>query len=139
METFAVVNTNVIYNKAISSMAFRLFCSLVQKCYGQKNTCFPSQKRLAEELQVCVRTIQRCLKQLTAQGLITIQHRLGTSNIYTILHKIKLQVQQKKNDFISYAKNAYRKNYGRASNERQYDAEELEKALLERDNNNHPE
>ena len=131
METFTIINNQVI-NANISNGAFRLFCLLSKYCFNS-NTCFPSQRRLAKEVcgGVCVRTIQRWLTILKKAHLVDVQFRSGTSSIYTILKKIKMQ-QQRQNKFTEYVKNKFKNNGGRSKNERHYDAEALEKFLLNR-------
>lgn len=128
MESFTIINNSIISSN-ISNGAFRLFCLLSQKCYGNKENCFPSQRTLAKEANVCVRTIQRWLTQLKNAKMVSIEHRIGTSNLYTILQKIKLQ-QQLKNKFTNFVKDKFKGC--RASNERQYDAKVLEDFLLKR-------
>jgi len=83
-------------------------------------------------LNICVRTVQRSLKRLISEGYITIERKLGSVNIYTLLkpvidrtvttvktamNKVKSTYNKKKNKFHSYE-------------QRDYNMEELEKKLL---------
>jgi len=52
-------------------------------CFNGNNKCFPSQKKIADMLNICVRTVQRSLKRLVVEGYITIERKLGSVNIYT--------------------------------------------------------
>jgi len=62
----------------------RLWCVLW--CYSGNGThaAWPSQELLAYELELSVRTVQRCLKELEDLGMLTCTSRLGTSSLYTL-------------------------------------------------------
>lgn len=51
---------------------------------GQKNFCWPSQKRIARDLGVSVRTVQTWLAELEEKGFIAIRRRT-VGNVYTVL------------------------------------------------------
>lgn len=85
MESFTVLNNNIDLS-SIGGTAFKLF-ALNKICHGDKNTCQPSQKELAEMAGVCVRTVQRCLKELEKADLIAIQYCIGAPNVYCICNK----------------------------------------------------
>ena len=62
----------------------RLWCVLW--CYSGNGThaAWPSQELLAAELDLSVRTVQRCLKELEDLGMLTCETRLGTSSLYIL-------------------------------------------------------
>lgn len=98
-------NDDIIAN--ISDGAFRLYTFLNSMCYGDKNTCFPSQFYLAEKLCKSVRTIQRYLIELVQEGYIKIKRRGSISNVYKIVNKVTSTVKEAMNK----AKNAYNRNF----------------------------
>ena len=81
-------------------------------------------------LNICVRTVQRSLKRLISEGYITIERKLGSVNIYTLLKpiidKVKTTISKIKNTY----NNSKKKNKFRNYNQRDYNMEELEKKLL---------
>ena len=50
----------------------------------EKNSCYPSEKHLADLCGVTDRSIRRSLTWLRDNGLISVQHRKGTSNRYFV-------------------------------------------------------
>ncbi|HCL4466664.1 TPA: helix-turn-helix domain-containing protein [Clostridium botulinum] len=90
-----MTNYTIIQNETITSYlsdkAFRLYTLLQSMCYGDKITCYPSQKYLAIALGCSVRTIQRTLMELKKFNLISIRRRGSISNVYYLLQK---KVQQ---------------------------------------------
>lgn len=51
--------------------------------YADENcSCYPSEGKLAELVGVSARQIRRCLSNLQTNGLIRVEHRIGTSNRY---------------------------------------------------------
>ena len=54
--------------------------------YANKRThkCFPSEKHLAEICGVSDRSVRRCIATLENLGYITIQKRLGMTNLYKV-------------------------------------------------------
>lgn len=86
-----MTNYTIIQNETITSYlsdkAFRLYSLLQSMCYNDKISCYPSQSYLACALRCSVRTIQRALKELRDNKLITIARRGSTSNLYTLIQK----------------------------------------------------
>jgi DNA-binding transcriptional regulator YhcF (GntR family) len=130
-------NDDIIAN--ISDGAFRLYTFLNSMCYGDKNTCFPSQFYLAEKLCKSVRTIQRYLIELVQAGYIKIKRRGSISNVYKIVNKVTSTVKEA----INKAKNAYNRNFKKKKDnddikktkfndyeQRNYDYNNLEQMLL---------
>ena len=62
----------------------RLWCVLWVYSGNGTHVAWPSQERLAVELDLSVRTIQRCLSELEDLGVLTCETRLGTSSLYTL-------------------------------------------------------
>ncbi|WP_446897721.1 helix-turn-helix domain-containing protein [Clostridium sp. LBM24168] len=85
--TFTVINSED-FALPISDSAFKIHSFLLSMCYSNKNTCFPSQKYIAEHLHKSVRTVQRGIKELKDKGLIKIKRRGSISNVYTMLRKL---------------------------------------------------
>jgi len=85
MINFTMIPNEIISNKNISQGAFKLYCILNNYCYGNKDTCFPSQRTLADQMKKCMRTIQRYIKELIENGIIIIKRRGSISNLYQIL------------------------------------------------------
>lgn len=136
-----MTNYTIIQNDTITSNlgngAFRLYCLLQSMCYGEKDSCFPSQNYLAEKLNKSVRTIQRYLQELYNAKLIQKRRRGSISNVYTILGRKILQqvdkaVNKVKNACRSY-QNKYKKEEVSSFNkyeQRQYNFDNLESVLL---------
>lgn len=123
----------------ISDGAFRLYCLLNSMCYGEKDSCFPSQKYLAEKLDRSVRTIQRYLIELVQAKVIKIKHRGSISNVYTIINKVTSTVKET----VKKARKAYDNHFKKKKNsdyikktrfndydQRRYNHNNLEKMLL---------
>lgn len=94
MTNFTMIPNEIISNKNISQGAFKLYCILNSYCYGNKDTCFPSQKTLAEQMKKCIRTIQRYLKELIENGIIKIKRRGSTSNLYQLFRNAAAKAKQ---------------------------------------------
>ncbi|ARC85219.1 HTH domain protein [Clostridium argentinense CDC 2741] len=136
-----MTNYTIIQNDAITSNlgngAFRLYCLLQSMCYGEKDSCFPSQNYLAEKLNKSTRTIQRYLQELYNAKLIPKRRRGSISNVYTILGRKILQQVDKA---VNKAKNAYRSYTSKRRKEKvssfndyeqtQYNFNNLEAVLL---------
>lgn len=86
-----MTNYTIIQNKTITSYlsdkAFRLYTLLESMSYGDRISCYPSQKYLSVALRCSVRTIQRALTELVNNKLITVRRRGSTSNLYTLVRK----------------------------------------------------
>lgn len=69
----------------LSTGSYTLYSKLKSMCYGKKRFCFPSQAYLAKVFHCTTRTIQNWLNELTAAELLSVRHRRGRSNVYTIV------------------------------------------------------
>jgi len=101
----SIIQNIDITNIKISDGAYRLYILLQSMCYGDKCTCYPSEKYLAVSLGRSVRTIQRYLLELVKEGLILIRRRGSISNLYTVIAKKIKQAGQK---VVSSIKSAYK-------------------------------
>lgn len=95
MNNFTMVD-NEILALNLSGQAFKLYFLLKSYCFGNKITCFPSQKTLAERLNKSVRTVQRGLKELTDCGLIKIKRRGSISNVYELAKPLNKVLDDRK-------------------------------------------
>lgn len=130
---------NKLITAPISNGAYRLGSYMLSICYGEKLECFPSQQTLAEALNRSVRTIQRYLKELYDNNIISRKRRGHLTNVYTILIKKTKDVVNRVKEKVN--KNNIQNKYSKAAKElrfndftqreyteQQYD--ELEKKLL---------
>jgi DNA-binding transcriptional ArsR family regulator len=62
-----------------------LLCVLMSYAYGEKETCFPGQERLADDLNTTPRTIRRWLDKLKEHGLVEYKRKgFSKSNLYVL-------------------------------------------------------
>jgi hypothetical protein len=61
---------NILGKKDLSDEAFRLHVLLQSMCYGEKNSCFPSQAYLTTALNKSAKSIQRYIKERVTAELI---------------------------------------------------------------------
>lgn len=97
MSTFITLSNNVTKKLAAYSKTSYpyIYWILESYCYGEKDTCFPSQETLAKDCNVSVRTIQRAIRLFKELGLIKVFKRSKKSNLYKILNKIKTSTFRK--------------------------------------------
>jgi DNA-binding transcriptional regulator YhcF (GntR family) len=128
---FTTFYNEVMYNKSLSTTDKAVFCAFSTFCFNN-DKCFPSQRKVAEMLNICVRTVQRSLKRLVSEGYIKIERKLGSVNIYTLLKPIIDKSVQQVKTTMNKAKSTYnkKKNKFHNYNQRDYNMEELEKKLL---------
>lgn len=135
MSGFTLIKNEIIKNTNISR-SVRLFAmELLSRCYNDKESCFPSQKTLANDMGVSVRTIQRWVKILKENGLIKVVRRgFNKTNEYFMLFKQKVEkgvTEVKK--AMNKAHKSYKKAKGHFNNyeQRTYNFNDLEKGLLQ--------
>lgn len=87
MNSYTIINNSVI-TSSISNTAFRVYSFLEYMCFGKTDHCWPSQVYIAKKLHICVRTVQRAIKELKLAELIFIKRRGSVSNIYYVLKKV---------------------------------------------------
>ncbi|WP_346878987.1 helix-turn-helix domain-containing protein [Clostridium sp. UBA7791] len=128
---FTTFYNEVMYNKSLSTTDKAVFCAFSTFCFNS-DKCFPSQRKVAEMLNICVRTVQRSLKRLVSEGYITIERKLGSVNIYTLLKPVIDKTVTTVKTAMNKVKNTYniKKNKFHSYEQRDYNMEELEKKLL---------
>ena len=81
--TFAQVPIGLMLDKALSDGAKVLFGYLAWR-QGTSDNAWPSVGRMASDMNVSNRAIQRRVRELQDQGWLTVTERSGHSNLYTI-------------------------------------------------------
>tara|TARA_R110002110_G_scaffold282240_1_gene496652 strand:+ start:785 stop:1459 length:675 start_codon:yes stop_codon:yes gene_type:complete len=85
---FAIVPLWVI--EQADPQALRLYAILAGKYGDRKGESYPSRQRLAEQLNVSVKTVDRSILELQRIGALQVQHRTATdvgdfdTNLYTV-------------------------------------------------------
>lgn len=132
---FVNVDKKIIKSN-VSDGTKTLYSLLCSYCYGDKDTCFPSQTTLANDLGVTVRTIQRRLKELVQAGFIEVKRRgLTLTNIYRIINKVKTKAVAKARATVEKVRSSYKNKFSTFNNcsQREYtkeDLNDLERKLL---------
>ncbi|MBW9170746.1 helix-turn-helix domain-containing protein [Clostridium estertheticum] len=138
MTNYTVIDNTLIIDTDLPDSAYRLYNLMLSMAYGEKDTCYPSIKYLAEKLNKSVKTIGRNLKILKEKGLIISKRRGSISNLYTLVKKT-MQVKTDKlvNKLVNKLKSKFAKpKYVKKPSsfcdyeQREYDFDELEKKLL---------
>ncbi|MFL0198289.1 helix-turn-helix domain-containing protein [Clostridium sp. WILCCON 0269] len=130
-KNFMAIHNDIVILR-ISNRAYRIYSFLNSMCFGKKDKCFPSQSYIAKKLRICVRTIQRGLKELVQAGLIKVKRRGSMSNVYYILDKVVLNSKLKNKDNSNENNSKGKSKIGSFDNfkPREYDFNDLEKKLL---------
>lgn len=81
--TFAQVPIGLMLDKTLSDGAKVLFAYLAWR-QGTSDNAWPSVGRMADDMNVSNRAIQRRVRELQDQGWLTVTERSGHSNLYTI-------------------------------------------------------
>ncbi|MDQ0149246.1 helix-turn-helix domain-containing protein [Eubacterium multiforme] len=102
---------NKLITAPISNGAYRLGSYISSICYGDKLECFPSQKTLAEALNRSVRTIQRYLKELYENNIISKRRRGHLTNVYTVLVKKSKEIVNRIKEKVNKNKSVKKTNY----------------------------
>jgi|TARA_R110000744_G_scaffold134535_2_gene243604 DNA replication protein DnaD len=71
--------------KDIPNPTAKLVLMILCNYANENNSSYPSEKHLAKLVGVSDRSIRRCTSLLSELGLLKIEQRLGTSNLYTLL------------------------------------------------------
>lgn len=89
---YSIENNAVI---ELKSHLFRTYSYIMSKDYNQ-NGVFFGQARMAKDLNVCVRTIQRHIKELKELGYLSVKRRgFNSTNLYTCLKGTVAKVKEK--------------------------------------------
>ena len=129
---FSTVYTKVVADQRLSTTDKAVFMALSTFAFNGKDTCFPSQKTIANMLNICTRTVQRSIKKLKEVGYVKVERNLGYVNLYTLFKPIIESGVTKAKEIITRAKSTYnkKKNKFHSYEQRDYNMEELEKKLL---------
>lgn len=83
---YTLVPNFVLQTKIISGKAKLVYAMLLSYAWGNKDSAFPGQDRLAKDCGSSPRTVWAAIKELEKNGFITVIRRgLGRTNVY-ILH-----------------------------------------------------
>ena len=90
---YTLVPNFVLQTKLISGKAKLVYAMLLKYAWGNSNSVFPGQERLAEECGTSARTVWAAIKELEKNGFVTIIRRgLGKTNLY-VLHLKKVDTK----------------------------------------------
>jgi DNA-binding transcriptional MocR family regulator len=88
---------NYVLKDTSLSMGARLSYAILLSYAWQEKSCFPGQKRMADELGVSVRTVREYLRELKSTGYIDwLQRGLNKTNVYYILDFQPLALDRKR-------------------------------------------
>jgi len=87
---FTPLLNSIIDDRTLSAGAFRLYAALASYCWNGSDTCWPAASRLAEQLGVAERTVQRQLDQLVTAGYVRKHCRPGRTNEYELVRRVPL-------------------------------------------------
>src|SRR4051812_1617492 len=76
---------NSLWTASVSPQAKLTYAAIASFAYGSKTTAWPSQTTLARRTGYSERSIRRSASELEAAGLLRIERRSGTSNVYELL------------------------------------------------------
>ncbi len=90
MKNFTIIPNEILGPSQLSINARYLFCLLRKYC-GQKEACFPGQKKLGVDMNLTSRQVRNLLKELIDSGLIS-SKRFGwnKANSYTVSKELKI-------------------------------------------------
>lgn len=131
---FTIIKNEIMLDPKLSTGSRTLYFILSSYCYADKTECFPSQSTLAKQLGKSIRQIQRYLKELVENKIISIKNRGHLTNVYKMLQKVIInKAVTKVKSTISRVKQSY-KNKKKSNwdnfEQRDYNYEELERKLL---------
>ena len=87
---FIMVPVSVAFDNSLPDKARRLWEAL-EHFSGNNRTCWPGYATLAKKVGCSVRWIPELLRRLVKAGLLIIQYRQGTTNIYTLVGRVTRQ------------------------------------------------
>ena len=83
---YTLVPNFVFQTKLLTGKAKLVYAMLLSYAWGNKDSAFPGQERLAADCGNSVRSIYTAIKELETNGFITVIRRgLGRTNLY-VLH-----------------------------------------------------
>jgi|GEM_PF-1358361 len=105
--SYTIIDNDFIEIEKLSNGAFRLYVILKKMCFGNKNSCFPSQEYLASRLDKSVRTIQRYIEELIEYGIVIKKRRGSISNVYVLCDKVTSQEDKENHSIKNNAQKSY--------------------------------
>ena len=86
-EGFTIAPNRILRNKTLTPYAKLAYTVLLSYAW-EKNYCFPSQEKLAEDIGIAKRSVVKVIQELRQKKMIEVKKRgLGKPNIYYILDK----------------------------------------------------
>lgn len=83
---YTLIPNYILHTSRISGRAKLVYAALLSHAWGNKDSSFPGQERLAEQCGSSPRSIWSAIKELEKAGFITVIRRgLGKTNLY-VLH-----------------------------------------------------
>lgn len=108
-----------IKNQAILELkpnVFRTYCYFISKDYKGEGI-WHSQETIAKELGVCVRTVQRHIKQLKEKSFLKSRRRgFNMTNLYTMLKHIVTTAKGKKEELTNNFKKKFTTSKNKSKN-----------------------
>lgn len=88
-EGFTQIPNFVLKNPKVSGNAKLVYAGLLSYAWNN-DSCFPGQERLARDLGLGERTVNRAIQELKASGLIEVKRQgLGKPNIYILKQVVR--------------------------------------------------
>ncbi|MBS4841112.1 MAG: helix-turn-helix domain-containing protein [Clostridium sp.] len=106
-EPFVIAYNSFLQNKNYDMKQKSVFLLLKSYC-GIKIDCFPSQKTLAEQLGVTIKTVKKVLDELVKLGGLLVINRITESNRKTSNLYILADIDIKTGDFIPSSLDKFR-------------------------------
>jgi biotin operon repressor len=86
---YTLIPNYALHNHKISGNAKLVYALLLSYAWGEKNSVFPGQEKLAEDCGCSLRTITTAIQELKNNKFVSILRRgQGKTNLY-VLHFIK--------------------------------------------------
>ncbi len=83
---YTLIPNYVLANDKLSPLSKLVYTMILSYAWGQKNSAFPGQERVARDCGVSSRTVVRSIQELQNQKFITVLRRgRGLTNLY-VLH-----------------------------------------------------
>jgi len=92
---------NVVLRDASLSPGAKLCYAMLLSYAWQKDSCFPGQEALANDLGISKRSTVRCMKELEVSGYLEKKRRgLGRTNVYTLRSRVEKAKVKRKNGVL---------------------------------------
>jgi len=87
---YTLIPNYVLLTETLSPYAKLIYAVILSYAWGNKNSAFPGQDKLAADCRVSVATIKRGLQELVKGGFITVIRRgMNRTNVYVLHFKRK--------------------------------------------------